>query len=529
MVPKTISFSANARSELCKGIELPARAIRAAFGPNGTGTIFHRPPAAPEVLFDGFSIAREVIATDPTARLASTTLKEVLFDLDREFGDGTSALALIADEIIRGARIAIEGGYDPGSLADALLRCAAMAAAENASNSVTYCQSSHARGIAETAAMGEHQLVEIVVQLSDELGPDARIMVKEGSGREITTRILPGMSLSAGHVSPQLQVNEPGEADVYYNPYVMLVDENIDDFGKLVPVLEGFAQKDKSLVVFARGISGPALAALVVNVRENGLKASAVAVPDVSSRVFDVLRDLAVLTGAEIVGQQTGYTLDRFLPHMLGRLERIEIQGNISILVGTAPDPEKLNAHRAELRAEIERNSYLSLDKERLESRLARLGGGIGEVLIAARSAPEQKRLTILARRAVNALFVARRSGVVPGGGAAYRNAAARLADNRAETDTELVAFRLLARALATPEHTLAAGLKPANGVATLRALDKTDHPHSVLDLRSGEIVDAFQSELLEPAELVSEVILRAASMSATLIRAEVCIADLGI
>ena len=525
-MPKIVSVYPDAQSKIAEGIEFSVRAIRSAFGPRGGSILFHRAPAPPEILCDGLSIARAVIATHPAARAGSLILKEALFELDRASGDGTSTLALIADEIMRGAKTAIRIGHDPGALASALQRGAAMAKAENANHSIKYCQPEHARAIVHTAAMGERQLTDAIARLSEELGADSLITVKEGFGHNITTRTLPGMSLPATHVSELLRGDEPGVADVYNNPSVMLVDQNIEEFGKLAPALEGFSRAGKSLIIFCRGLSGPALATLIVNVRENGLKASAIAVPESGSRVFDMLSDLAVLTGAGIVAKQTGYSLERFRPWMLGRLDRVEIRSNISLLFGAAPDRRKLESQRAELRAQIKRNATLSLDKERLKMRLARLSGGIGEIFVAAPGAPEQKRLITLAHKAVNALAAAQRSGVVAGGGAAYRISATCLADNRADTDTERAAFQLLARALAVPENTLAASLDPTNGRLGMRTQNQNGHPHCVLDLHSAKTVDAFQCGLLDPAELVCEVISRAVSMCTALIRAGVCLAD---
>ena len=528
-MPKIVSVYPDAQSKIAQGIEFSVRAIRSAFGPRGGSILFHRAPAPPEILCDGLSIARAVIATHPAARAGSLILKEALFELDRASGDGTSTLALIADEIMRGAKTAIRIGHDPGALASALQRGAAMAKAENALHSIRYYQPEHARAIVHTAAMGERQLTDAIARLSEELGADSLITVKEGFGHNITTRTLPGMSLPATHVSELLRGDEPGVADVadvYDNPAVMLVDQNIEEFGKLAPALEGFSRAGKSLIIFCRGLSGPALATLIVNVRENGLKASAIAVPESGSRVFDMLSDLAVLTGAGIVARQTGYSLERFRPYMLGRLDRVEIRSHTSLLFGTAPDPGKFESRREELRAQIKRNATLSLDKERLEMRLARLSGGIGEIFMAAPGAPEQKRLINLARRAVNALAAAQRSGVVAGGGAAYRISATCFANNHADTDTERAAFQLLARALAVPENTLAASLGPTNGRLGMRTQNQNGHPHCVLDLHSAKTVDAFQCGLLDPAELVCEVISRAVSMCTALIRAGVCLAD---
>ncbi len=524
MTSRCILFAEEARNNLLRGIENPVRAIRSSYGPLGRCTLFHRPPAAPEVLFDGLSITRKFIDTGSATRTGTTILGEALYNLDRQQGDGASTLALVIDEILRRAIKAVAAGHDPGELANALVRSAELAVSVVTDNIRAFSTREHTRGLALTAMMGERILTDILTQVADSLGDIMQIVVREGSGIETTTRILPGMSIDAGAVSPLLRCSGSGRVDVYTNPYVLLVDQHLESLGKLVPILEGFARSDKSLVILARNISGAALSTIIVNTRENNLKLTAIAIPEVSFRVFDVLGDISILTGGDIVSQQTGIGLDSLRPEMLGQLDRLEVYENSALLFGTYPNTEKLHIRRAAIQADIARNVNLSLDKERLELRLARLGGGIGEIHIASRSSADRKRQLILMKKAVNSLKSARHSGVVPGGGVTYRLAACSLIDNATGTGTRVTANRLLAQSLMAPEFALA---KSAN--SGLTALEScVTRPGSrglrTLDVLSGQLVDVWQHGLLDPAGLIIAVIRQSASVAATLIRTQASI-----
>ena len=219
------------------------------------------------------------------------------------------------------------------------------------------------------------------------------------------------MSLPAGHASELFFCQQAGRTDDFISPYVLLADLRISEFGKLVPVLEGFAKKDKSIVIFCRGIEGPALAALALNIRDAGLKATAIAIPDVSFRTLDILGDIQVVSDGTIVSDTLGQGLDSLRPDMLGRLSRVEVFANRCVLWGEASDSSLVTARAAEIRQEIKKNKYLSLDKERAELRLAHLIGSIAEMHVGKLSLSGQEQSLQVTERITRALLNARTGG----------------------------------------------------------------------------------------------------------------------
>ncbi|MCY4315871.1 MAG: hypothetical protein OXC66_07125 [Roseovarius sp.] len=414
------------RQLLLEGLAQTGRAIRLAYGPSGCGVMIHGAPAAPEVLRDGHSIAREVIANHKVSAQSGLLLKEVLFDMNRDIGDGCSSLALIAEAVFRESLLVSGHGVSIERLSKQLEEAAGIALEELDKKAVSYEPDTDRHCVAKGASKSQFSLAEQIAHVDAQLGGSGHIVVKGESRRGIHVEISKGMSLPAGHAFELFSCQRGGLSDDFIAPFVLLADIRISEFGKLVPILEGFAKKDKSIVIFCRNIEGSALAALALNIRDAGLKATAIAIPDVSFRALDILGDIQVVSGGAIVSDTLGQSLDSLRPDMLGRLSRVEVFANRCVFWGAAPDGDLLNARLAEIRQEIAKNKYLSLDRERAELRLARLTGSIAEMHIGKFGLNGQEQSIRVAERIARALLNARTYGVLPGAGVSYLHAAER-------------------------------------------------------------------------------------------------------
>jgi len=489
------------RRLLLAGLAQASRAIRLAYGPSGCGVMMHRIPAPPEVLRDGHSISREVIANQKVSAQSGALLKEVLYVMNRDIGDGCSSLALLAEAVFREALLVSNHSLSVERLNGQLDEAVDIALNELDRITVPYEPDTDRCATAKGASKSQFSLAEQVADVDAQLDGVGHIVVKDGSRRGIHVEISKGMSLPAGHASELFSHQRHGRPDDFISPFVLLADLRISEFGKLVPILEGFAKKNRSIVIFCRDIEGPALAALAVNIRDAGLKATEIGIPEVSSRTIDILGDIQAVSGGTVVSDTLGQSLDGLRPDMLGRLSRVEVFANRSVLWGAAPDNDLLNARLAEIRQEIARSRYLGLDKERAELRLARLTGSIAEMHIGKYGRNGQEQSISVTERIARALLNARTGGVLPGAGVAYLHAAERC------SAIGTMGGDVLSRALRAPRL----AIDGFEGSQYFRAL-RRDYPARRVP----------SDGCLDSALTVKEAISRAVSFAIALLRAEV-------
>ncbi|MBX6324389.1 MAG: hypothetical protein IRY94_21460, partial [Rhodospirillaceae bacterium] len=307
-----------------------------------------------------------------------------------------------------------------------------------------YEQAAHA--VARSAA-GADDIADRVAALAVELGAEGLIEVDEGHGIEPEAEVKRGTTVDARLVSRDLADAASGCLLRLEQPFVLVADEDIEDFGPLVPVLEGFASRGKALLIVARAVRGPALAALVRNKREAGLRVAALGITDVVDRGYDALEDLAIATGATLVSERLGSTVTKLRPAMLGRADGAEVYSRFARIIGGVGEEAAIERRRHELRLRIAREIHLSYDREVLQRRLARLSSGYARLRVGGFSAPERRSRLVAARKAAAAVRAAR-EGVVHGGGVSLlRLAAVATAQPRADAETE-AARRLVAAAL---------------------------------------------------------------------------------
>jgi chaperonin GroEL len=482
----------------------------------------HRPPATPALLTHGYDIAREVAAScrGPEAH-GARILKETLFEVDRDFGDGTAAVALMMSTIVSGAVTMAHAGLDMLEVADALLELARDLKQRVQPYRVDAPLDQFALAVAGTAAR-DPDIARRIGSLFLELGEDAVIQVHEGEGREIDVDTRPGTTVEGVVVSRMLSDESDRIQVRLKDPYILVADEEISDFGSLLPVLEGFATKQKALLIVARDVTGAALQALVRNKVEAGLRVAALKIANVAERGYDALEDLAIATGAELVSDRFGTDLRKMRPHMLGRADEAKVEQNFTTVIGGAARIDALETRRKEIRLRIARQRYLSYDREQLELRLARLSRGFARVHVGGVTAADRSVRLTAARKAVAALEAAR-AGVVPGGGTVALRLASGLVPGAGGGMTRLAACRLAREALREIPATMIAnaGEDPAIWLGRIEGAPK---PGDGLDLDRMALGDLRRTGILDPAAILGGAIERAFSAAATLLRADLLI-----
>jgi chaperonin GroEL len=506
-----------ANERLTKGALAVVRAIETAFGPYGRAVMFHRPPAPPEMIHDGYTIAREMCWNRGIEALGAQTVKETLFDIDRDIGDGTSMAAIMIGVLLKTGIPVTQSGADPGRLAEEILRIGRGVTADLMKWADGRGTEAWLTAAARTAAQDEN-VAEVVAGCGKQVGAEGVIRVEEGHRTDIDCSVTSGMAVRVTPVSAALSDERHRVRIELDQPFVLVADEDIDAFGKIAPVLEGFARSGKALLIVARNVTGDALTALLRNKAELGLHVGAVRVAEVGERGYELLEDVAVATGAQVVSERLGTTVQRLRPPMLGKADAARIEAALTTIVGGRGGADAIERRRTELRHAIDRQKYLSLDREILQERLARLCGGVARISVGAPTASARKILMMRAKKAAAAAQWARRFGVLPGGAAALLRAAATL-NGRAAADLESRAARQMTRRAlrAVPTQLLLnAGLDPAPWLARM------EHGGSVqkgLNLVRREVVDLVDAQIVDPAWVVATAVERAFSAAATLLR----------
>jgi chaperonin GroEL len=507
-----------ARACLARSIALAARAIAPSLGPSGRGVLFHRPPAAPTLLQDGYQIARELADEAGVASIGPRIVKETLFDIDRDLGDGTATAAILLAAIVDGGFRLIRAGFDPESLADGLLALAGRLSDAASGCTVSLTAREAALAAARTAA-GDDALAEAMADIFLQLGPDGTIEIDEGHRTGLETDVRPGVTVDASLVSRELSDESERLFVRLERPFLLVADEEIADFGPLLPVLEQFASRGKALLIVARDVAGGALQALVRNKREAGLRVAALKISDVVERGYEALEDLAIATGAELVTDRLGTSVARLRPAMLGQAEEATIHADHAALRGPGGHDNAIERRRAELRLRIAREKHLSYDREQLQRRLARLSGGVARVRIGGLTTPERQARLIAARKALAALR-ASRGGVVAGGGVMPLRLAALAAAEAKDESAASAAARLLAQSLRRVTLTLI-GNSCSDAASWVARLDAARSAGRGIDLRTMAIVDLAAAGIVDPLAIVDGTIRRAISAAATLLRVE--------
>ncbi len=508
---------------MIRGLSVPVSAIAAAYGPSGRKPVFHRPPAPPEIVFDGLAIASRFQPAKSLESQAGKILYEALYDFDRDYGDGSSGLALMIYEIMVKSQTLLEAGFAPDRIAENLLCAEKLAETMLASSSQPFDDALHSYPVCLTASCNDAEAAEKIDSLAKKLGNDGHISLKEGYELETRETIFPGMSLPAGLISSDLMTSKIRCSEKYVNPYILLCDEKIDDFGRLVPVLEGFSRTKKSLMIICRDLTGSALATLAANVRKSNLKAGAIAVPEVGNRVYEVLEDIAAFTSATVVSPRLGHCLQSLRPEMLGNADQVEVSFNSCVMIRKSADSRRLEARKQMIRHELQSMRYLSYDREKLQIRLARLSGGIGELRVGAHSQQEQKQKMVRYRKALCALQSAKRFGVVPGAGSICAQVGSEL-NRHAQGNTDNISFGALSSALHRPLRQLTASVGHQGTGMFNGGFDDQHQAARVFDVRKRDFANLAEAKIYDSAEIVAASVKHAVSVAATLLKSDVSI-----
>lgn len=509
----TISFGPAGWSRIGSGMQVLAKLTASTLGPSGRRVLIEQPFAAPKFSASGYEIAQTLDLADPVQNAGVRLLRQVAWSTKDAVGDGTATAIVMAHAMIAAAAPAVVAGVGAAPLRRALVRAGetVMGALERAARPCS--GEAELISLASRAAGDDADLGSAIGRAVHGLKPDGVVIVEESKRREDLLAIQRGMHFSGGYLSSHFATDREGGIAILDEPYLLIADQTITTLEAIVPALNALAGADKALVIIAGDVSGDALATLVVNKQRSGCKLVAAMAPGFGRWRRPMLEDIAIATGGTVVASDRGTMLQHLRPDMLGRARQVRVERDATTIVEGAGDVSAIAQRCDALRREIARERYLSFDRERHQERLARLTSGVATLQVAGATPIERADRADAGRVAAAAARAASRDGVVPGGGAALLHAAHELGRSTPAGLEERVAAKILRRALAAPGRCIAENAR-ADGRRIVAALIDGGNASLAFDAVAGDVVDAWDADLLDPLSVVSSAFHSALSVA---------------
>jgi chaperonin GroEL len=521
MAAKIISFEAEARRALERGMDQLANAVRITLGPKGRNVVLEKKWGAPTITNDGVSIAKEIELEDPLEKVGAELVKEVAKKTDDVAGDGTTTATVLAQAMVKEGLRNVAAGANPMALKRGI-EAGVEAAVEAIKN-----QAKEIGGkdeIAQVAAIsaGDPEIGEQIAEAMDRVGKDGVITVEESQTFGMELETVEGMRFDKGYISPYFITDPERMETVLEDPYVLLANQKISAVKDLLPILEKVMQTGKPLAVIAEDMEGEALATLIVNKIRGTFKSVAVKAPGFGDRRKAMLQDIAILAGGQVISEEVGLKLESTQLDMLGKARKIVVTKDETTIVEGGGSQDEIKGRINQIKAEIEKTDS-DYDREKLQERLAKLAGGVAVIKVGAATEVELKEKKHRIEDAVSTTKAAVEEGIVPGGGVTLLTAQSALDKLDLEGD-EATGTRIVRKALEDPLKQIAenAGLEGGVVVEKVRSLD----PGWGLDASNGDYVDMFKAGIVDATKVTRSALQNAASIAALFLTTEAVVAE---
>ena len=455
MSAKELLFSVDARASLKRGVDALADAVKITLGPRGRNVVIDKKYGSPTVTKDGVTVAKEIELADPIENMGAQMVKEVATKTSDLAGDGTTTATVLAQAIFREGLKNVTAGANPMELKRGIERAVEAVVEHLKTLSVPSAGKKEIAQVGTISANNDKEIGNLIAEAMEKVGKDGVITVEEAKGLETTLETVDGMQFDRGYLSPYFVTDPEKMEAVLDDAYILIHDKKIASMQELLPVLEKAAQSGKPLVIVAEDIEGDALATLVVNKLRGTLKIAAVKAPGFGDRRKEMLRDIAVLTGGQVISEEVGFKLENATLNDLGRAKRIVIDKDNTTIVEGKGKATDMQGRINEIKAAIEKSTS-DYDREKLQERLAKLAGGVAIINVGAATETEMKEKKARVEDALHATRAAVEEGIVPGGGVALLRAQVALEKIRG-TEDEKVGVQIVRRALEEPIRIIAA------------------------------------------------------------------------
>jgi chaperonin GroEL len=525
MPAKKLIFDQDARSALKRGADILADAVKVTLGPRGRNVVIQKSFGAPVITSDGATVAKEIELPDEYENMGAQFLQLVATKTNDVAGDGTTTATLLGQAIVHDGLKNVTAGADPMQLkigVDKAVDVVVDAIGKQSRAVSTHDEIAQVAAIAANDRAHNSEIGNLIAEAMDKVGKDGVITVEEGKSADTNVDIVEGMQFDRGYLSANFTTNPETMVVDFENPLILINTGKISAVAELVPILEKTSQLGRPLLIIAEDVEGEALSTLVVNKLRGSLQAAAVKAPGFGDRRKEMLEDIGILTGGQVVSEDRGIRLDNVVVGMLGSARRVVVDKDNTTIVDGGGSNEDVESRVAQIRHQIEETTS-DYDREKLEERLAKLAGGVAVINVGAATEVEMKERKVRFEDALSATRAAIEEGIVPGGGVALLRATAALDDFHLEGDQE-VGVNIVRQILSTPARLIAenAGLEGSVVVAKIR-----DGEGSYgLNAETGEYENLLQAGVVDPTKVVKSALQNASSVAGLLLTTETLITE---
>ncbi|EGK10778.1 chaperonin GroEL [Kingella kingae] len=524
MAAKDVQFGTEVRAKMVNGVNVLANAVRVTLGPKGRNVVLDRSFGGPHITKDGVSVAKEIELKDKFENMGAQMVKEVASKTNDVAGDGTTTATVLAQAIVAEGMKYVTAGMNPTDLKRGIDKAVAALVGELA-NIAKPCETyEQIAQVGAISANSDEQVGKIIADAMQEVGKEGVITVEDGKSLENELEVVKGMQFDRGYLSPYFVNDLEKQIAGLDSPFVLLFDKKISNIRDLLPVLEQVAKTSRPLLIIAEDVEGEALATLVVNSIRGILKTVAVKAPGFGDRRKAMLQDIAILTGATVIAEEVGLTLEQATLEHLGQAKRIEISKENTTIIDGFGDKAAVEARVGEIRKQIE-VATSDYDKEKLQERVAKLAGGVAVIKVGAATEVEMKEKKDRVDDALHATRAAVEEGVVAGGGVALLRARAAVKSVETSNVDQEAGVKIVLKAIESPLRQIVANAGGEPSVVVNKVLEGADN----FGYNAGNDTygDMIAMGVLDPAKVTRSALQHAASIAGLMLTTECMIADI--
>jgi chaperonin GroEL len=528
MAAKQINFGTQARDAIAKGANTLADAVKVTLGPKGRNVVLQKSYGAPRITKDGVTVARDIELKEPFEDMGAKIVREVASKTADIGGDGTTTATVLAQAIIREGIKSVAAGLNPMDLKRGIDEAVKKVVDELDKNKVAIKGDyDKIAQVGTISANGEKEIGSMIAEAMRRVGDEGVITVEEAKSLETELEVVEGMQFDRGYVSPHFATNVEKMIAELENPCILIHDKKISSIQPILPLLEAVAQSGKSLLIVAEDVEGEALATLAINKLRGGLKVVAVKAPGFGDRRKAMLEDIAILTGGEMISEETGHDLKKVTLDMLGQAKRIIVTKDDTTIIegGLGRTKEAIQARCGQIRSQVE-ESNSDYDREKLQERLAKLAGGVAVIRVGGATEVEVKERKDRVDDAVHATKAAVEEGIVAGGGSALLYSSQVLKNMKGHNEDQASGIRLVERALEAPARQIAQNAGKDGSIVVNRIAEKNDKSFGY-DAQNDVYGDMLKMGIIDPKKVVRLALQNAASIASLIATTEAIVADI--
>ncbi len=521
---KEILYGEDARKALQAGVDQLANTVKITLGPRGRNVVLDRKFGAPLITNDGVTIAKEIELDNAFENMGAQLVKEVSIKTNDVAGDGTTTATLLAQALIREGMKNVAAGANPMGVKKGIQDAVDAVVAEVKANSKKVSGTEDIASAA-TISAGDAVIGKLIAEAMDKVSADGVITVEESKTAETYTEVVEGMQFDRGYITPYMVTDTDKMEAVIDDAYLLITDRKISNIQDILPLLEQILQSGKKLVIVAEDVEGEALSTLIVNRLRGTFTCVAVKAPGFGDRRKEMLQDIAILTGGQVISEELGLELKDTTVAQLGRARQVKVTKENTVIVGGAGDSDAIKARVNQIRSQIA-DSTSDFDREKLQERLAKLAGGVAVIKAGAATEVEMKEKKLRIEDALAATKAAVEEGLVAGGGVALINASKVLVPMIEKADgDEKTGLRIVLKALEEPVRQIAlnSGMEGSVIIDKIRSANKVNYG---FNFATEEFVDMFAAGIVDPTKVTRSALQNAASVAAMVLTTESLVAD---